>query len=102
MIGQGRPAVPDGGRFADLAPVFRHKPKGRSRTRPDAAYRTARTEVELRLFAEPELNDRDIVLKMLAMTLDGLDWANDGFSHGRKIAKEAARADRGLTISARL
>jgi len=95
MIGQGRPAVPDRGRFADLAPVFRHKPKGRSRTRPDAAYRTARTEVELRLFAEPELNDRDIVLKMLALTLDGLDWANDSFSHGRKIARRSTAQRQG-------
>ncbi|WP_191569526.1 hypothetical protein [Paracoccus yeei] len=48
-----------------------------------------RTEIELRLFAEPALNERDIVLKMLALTLDGEDWTNDAYNHGGKIAVEA-------------
>ena len=48
-----------------------------------------RTEIELRLFAEPALNERDIVLKMLALTLDGVDWSNDHYNSGGKIAAEA-------------
>ena len=48
-----------------------------------------RTEIELRLFAEPALDERDIVLKMLALTLDGEDWTNDAYNHGGKIAAEA-------------
>lgn len=48
-----------------------------------------RTEIETRLFAEPALNERDIVLKMLALILDGEDWSNDHCNSGGKIAAEA-------------
>lgn len=48
-----------------------------------------RTEIELRLFAEPALDERDIVLKMLALTLDGEDWTNDHYNNGGRIAAEA-------------
>lgn len=48
-----------------------------------------RTEIEARLFAEPAVNANDIVLKLLALTLDGQDFMDDCNESGRKIVHEA-------------
>lgn len=48
-----------------------------------------RTEIEMRLYAEPARDARDICLKFLALSLDGDDFMDDAFNHGQKIVREA-------------
>lgn len=50
---------------------------------------SVRGEIEDRLFAEPAQDCRDVCLKLLALSLDGVDFMDDGHQTGLKIVKEA-------------
>lgn len=54
-----------------------------------SAESAVRTEIETLMFAEPARNERDICLKLLALSLDGADFMDDTQGSGRRIMQEA-------------